>query len=998
MSLRLDRLIRALALAPVSFLALCAQVAPPPPVVPEVQPADEEVVELSPFTITALADRGYQARSTLAGSRLNADLVNVPSQISVMTKEFLEDISAGSLEDALPYSLNVEGISEFSSSEAGRRNFIDNLNDGQSNRARGLTGVGTTVNFFPTDIPTSSYNIERFTFLSGPNAILYGSGSPAGIVDASLLPVRNLSRTQLRLTTRTDDEQSWKHTADLNMPLMRDVLGVRIAAQNEDTNSFKRPAGNRDDRLYATFLLRPTRATTIRGWAETVRIRYTPVRTTQIFDNVSHWLAAGRPLYNNSPSQPQPPQNAPLLTRDTTNAVRQFFTVGQTLAPVPTMSWRGSATLASLEEIRPAPDAFWQALLDPNVYPRDVSVWGNAFGSRTNGRTYGLSAQHEFSPALWGEVSLYHQHSELRLARTMSPIDMVLRADPNMFLPGTNTPNPNVGRYFIQSEGGQQNKRWRRQQSLRASLVYQHDFTRQRPWLGRHRLSASFETGENDAANQTLPSRIISPVPGLSDDLVNTAGEGLRRPIWRAYVDNPQDPNSGGVYSVNLPFDIFADTVTLADGTRINLWDLELYGSGNQGTWTRTGTRGYVAALESFLLKDRLAITAGFRHDESKIRRAFSERLGNGNINAGFEPFTRLKGKLGAAERQEGDTASAGFVFHVRKGISVFANRSKTYTPPPQGFNPDGTSLEGSSGIGTDFGVMLSLLDERLGLRANVFTNTSKNVSSNFQTDIAGRIYDMERTVVLAGEPLDPGGYNPMIDAGSYYVRGSRKSKGVELELTANPTRNLRFVATAAKSESHEDGVGQPWIDLAIRRVDVWSRHATDVIWDASTTVRNRFNAASPPLVEMMGVQSIAVEQSRDWRLNGTTRYSFDRSWLKGAFVGGSVRYRSKNVVGFAQKEVPNPFTAFAGQGPTISVKDADRPYYGNRQESFDAFVGYTRKLDWGRSINWRVQLAVKNVFDDGTLQIQGVYSNGDRANFTIPEPRRWILTSSFDF
>lgn len=174
----------------------------------------------------------------------------------------------------------------------------------------------------------------------------------------------------------------------------------------------------------------------LRGWAEAVDIKYTPVRTTQICDNVSHWIAAGRPLFNNGPGQPQPPQNASPITRDVTNALRRTFVVGQTASAVPTLSWRGSALLASLEEGRPAPDAFWQALLDPNVFPRDVSVWGNAFGSRTRGETFGLAVEHEFMPSLWADLSLYHQNSTLRLARTLSPIDMVLRADPNMFVRG----------------------------------------------------------------------------------------------------------------------------------------------------------------------------------------------------------------------------------------------------------------------------------------------------------------------------------------------------------------------------------------------------------------------------------------------------------------------------------------------------------------------------------------------------------------------------------
>jgi outer membrane receptor protein involved in Fe transport len=365
---------------------------------------------------------------------------------------------------------------------------------------------------------------------------------------------------------------------------------------------------------------------------------------------------------------------------------------------------------------------------------------------------------------------------------------------------------------------------------------------------------------------------------------------------------------------------------------------------------------------------------------------------------SGYEPYRRLRRKLGAPERVDGDTASAGLVFHVRKGVSFYANRSKTFTPPPQGFNPDGTLLKGTTGVGTDFGLMFSLIENRLSLRANRFTNTLENAASSFQTDIRGRIYDMERTSVLAGAPLDPGGFNPMVDEGLYFVRSSREAKGYELEVVANPSKNWRVLVTATKSESHETDVGRPWVDLAIRRVDVWARYQGETLWTGSATVRNRFLNVAPSLVEMMGMEGIAVEQTRDWRINGTTRYSFDQAWLKGAFVGGSMRYRSKNLVGFAQKSVPNPFTSFPGQGPEIGIKNADTPYYGNPQRSVDAFVGYSRRLAWVRPVMWRVQLSVKNVLDDGTVQVQGVFSNGDRANFSIPEPRRYIVSSSFDF
>ena len=52
--------------------------------------SDEEIV-LSPFVVTAEDDQGYQANSTLAGSRLRTDLKDVGASFSVVTAQFLKD-------------------------------------------------------------------------------------------------------------------------------------------------------------------------------------------------------------------------------------------------------------------------------------------------------------------------------------------------------------------------------------------------------------------------------------------------------------------------------------------------------------------------------------------------------------------------------------------------------------------------------------------------------------------------------------------------------------------------------------------------------------------------------------------------------------------------------------------------------------------------------------------------------------------------------------------
>ena len=57
-----------------------AQVAPSAP-----PPEQAEPVTLNPFTVTSERDEGYQAQSTLAGSRLSTPLKDVGAAISIYT-------------------------------------------------------------------------------------------------------------------------------------------------------------------------------------------------------------------------------------------------------------------------------------------------------------------------------------------------------------------------------------------------------------------------------------------------------------------------------------------------------------------------------------------------------------------------------------------------------------------------------------------------------------------------------------------------------------------------------------------------------------------------------------------------------------------------------------------------------------------------------------------------------------------------------------------------
>ncbi|HEY9154392.1 MAG TPA: hypothetical protein VIM69_04635, partial [Opitutaceae bacterium] len=64
------------------------------PTKPATTPDAEETIVLSPFEVTSSNDEGYAAATTLAGNRLNTELRDVGSSITVVTSQFLRDTGA----------------------------------------------------------------------------------------------------------------------------------------------------------------------------------------------------------------------------------------------------------------------------------------------------------------------------------------------------------------------------------------------------------------------------------------------------------------------------------------------------------------------------------------------------------------------------------------------------------------------------------------------------------------------------------------------------------------------------------------------------------------------------------------------------------------------------------------------------------------------------------------------------------------------------------------
>jgi hypothetical protein len=273
-----------------------AQTAPAPE--PETDITSEEITKLSPFEVTTTKDNGYAATQTLAGTRIRTDLKDVGAAISVITKDFMNDVGAVDAGTLLQYTTNAE--------VAGTRGTYAGLGNGTtldesaslrspqgSQRIRGLSAADNTRDYFVTDIPWDGYNISRIDILRGPNSFLFGLGSPAGIVNASL---RNAEfRNTGQVEARYGSYNSVRASLDQNLQLIPGELAIRVAGLMDDQKYKQEGAFQNQRRGYVAGRYDPrlfkdsTARTSIKVKAEHGKIDANRPRTLPVLDNITPW-------------------------------------------------------------------------------------------------------------------------------------------------------------------------------------------------------------------------------------------------------------------------------------------------------------------------------------------------------------------------------------------------------------------------------------------------------------------------------------------------------------------------------------------------------------------------------------------------------------------------------------------------------------------------------------------------------------------------------------
>ena len=189
---------------------------PAPSPAPEASAAPEVV--LDPFTVTTSKDKGYAATNVISGSRVDTAIKDLPIPVQVITSEFIDDIGATNLRDALAYSSGIMVQTQNDLENSGGT-YGSPYGPGGVNNPQGLTSninqVQLKIRGFVTDNvlrdgflrgnSTDSLNIDRIEVVAGPNSLLYGTGNFGGVVDYLIKQPMDTQQGEMNFTYGTYD-------------------------------------------------------------------------------------------------------------------------------------------------------------------------------------------------------------------------------------------------------------------------------------------------------------------------------------------------------------------------------------------------------------------------------------------------------------------------------------------------------------------------------------------------------------------------------------------------------------------------------------------------------------------------------------------------------------------------------------------------------------------------------------------------------------------------
>ncbi|MBI5690454.1 MAG: TonB-dependent receptor plug domain-containing protein [Verrucomicrobia bacterium] len=991
-------------------------------------PSASEVVELSPFEVNTSRDVGYAAENTLAGSRLNARLRDTAGSVAVLTKEFLDDLAITDLQGILEYSVNAELDTNAWQATSEQNPMITGENLLTRTSIRGLA-ASQGMDYFMSITNMDPYRVGRFEDTRGPNSILFGIGAPGGLLNQTSKSAA-LHRHSATLRYGFGSWDRSRAEFDVNRVLVRDRLAATVAAVQQENGGWRQFDFQDKKRLFSSVVFRPVRALTLQAMGEVGRDQGAVMKSTPPTDAVLAWLdnrnARGVSAVTVAPTTAAP--SAALVALGITarngtsgglNRRATWIENDGTIFDAIGTYLTGSYNTAGVRAPDGTPGATGGGLMinDPSVYPR----WANAGGPgmRREQKLYNYTFSADWQPLRSLAVNVGQNYQQTTLtSRILVAANPTLRGEPNRTL-GLNGPaNPYAGQLYFEGN-------WRGDihygefRETRVAATYSLA-SRQRPWLGRHRLAGAWSTSQQvDLHALSWLSLVGSPfnaTPNNANNQValrNYATEGdygtYRVGDWRRV---PQKFTFGG-RTFDLAF--------------VN----DSAGANNSGM-KQTNDSG-LGVLQSYLFKDRLVTTFGVRRDQVEITQFGYYRDAVIGDAIDKDPAKASVNRLTAR------TQSTGAVFHVTEWLSLIANRSSNTGVPPLARTvfPLGQLAPLSRGKGEDVGIGLDLLDGRVSARLSYFTGEEKGriTSSGLGGAPARnqRVTDAFASVLVgAGRPFTAEQWtsvtrelNPPVNA----IASDFLTEGYEARITTNLTRNWRLVLNYSYTDSGRTNVANELADwYGLKKAEgvlmvqgarqlADGRYVVDpgAYQSGGTVARwielgNRSPAANlSNLATGTGGVTVAQEifdlvdtlndtkeqEEKRWgvrphKVSFFTAYDFKEGWAKGITVGGGWRWRSANVIGSDSRgrEITGKEIGAADAMLAYSWKVPRLPGRVRLQVNVANLLNDTKIIP--------VRLSTSDTVPDG-FQLPGGRGQA-YSRYDLVAPREYRLTTTYSF
>jgi outer membrane receptor protein involved in Fe transport len=935
---------------------------------------DNELVVLSPFTVETTEGTGYRVHDTLAGTRFRSDVDDVGAAITEVSKDLMDDLAISNVMDLVGFlpSTTPESTTVAVADGSGQfRSIRMNI--------RGIFSEQIGRNFFSSTVgeympPLDPYNTDRFTLAAGANSILFGSVTPAGLVNFTT-EYANLYKNSLRFSYRWDSYQSSRFEFATNKVIIKDKLAIRVNVLDEHKKGYRVPQYNDQKRVYFAVDWKPLKNTTITANVEGALDNNNTPFPTPFFDKVSKWQAFGSPIvpYNSLVS---PATKATGVAASAAANVTEILLGSGLPGTEMVQNFKNYAisqgTLQGVLQGTNNPNL-------PNFSNPKLSI-GN---DRINDRRIligDVEAEQKISDNLYIQGSYFYNHHQKYIG---SVGNNNAYADASSTL-NDGTMNPNSGAFFTGGGAVKLQDFIYTNATYRATITYHLELTKINSWLGHTDFAGLLERDDSLRLTDVNTLQNITPLSGYSTSIVNAQNS-----IQPLFYFNPQTGDRATKQQLNvLNYPSYFSTLPGVTARFIPI-----------GPGTDSLSRGTVEqiAAQSFLLKDRLVTTVGYRVD---FQNTWDVLNGNWPVNpdgtyVSYHPgIKRTYDPLTSNIRVPTD--SIGAVYHILKNwgpldqLSLTFNHSTNFQNASALPTFNGLPIGPSYGKTRDIGINLSLLKGKLNFKVSNYNSGQQAVRlSNAEFSQVITDYNNIWTAIAAANPS----YSSKIFTNTNLTDTYNiASKGLEFSGTYEPNKNLRLALYGSENTAVRSNVAPNMLAYVTVNAPIAAQFANVNVSTSNgvQTVSQVLATDNTYVANEESTNGRSNPEMSKWKFSFIGNYRFTNNELKGFNLGGYVNWLSKPIIG-------NAWLNSAG-----TIPDFSHLYYGAVTMDTGAFIGYIKQIS--HKIMWKIDLNIRNLLNntklipiraDSQFGNTGVQQNID---WRYVEPRSIILTNSFNF